>query len=299
MKETIFAAVLAMSCWSAWATQTVQVVWPFASGSAQAAVTRNLVESANQQQDKYQFVFVNRPGAGGVIAANYVASAPTLTLLSNTSSFYTRPLLYHESYNPEDFRVVSTICLNTPVAIIARKYTSFDQLKKQNATVGVIPGSITQVLTQLIMQHNPEVKFTEIPYKGTIEATTDMLGGHVDASVDFMSVGNLARLPSDAKVIGISGTRSIGAAPSFQSLKIKGLDDLVMSFYIFAPKTLDPLIAQDLNRIFNNAINSNTVQTSCNNENGITVSTPYSELDQLHRHNQDQWRKLTQGIPKQ
>lgn len=299
MKKTIFATILAMSCWSALATQTVQVIWPFAPGSSQAAVTRNLIESANQQQDKYQFVFVNRPGAGGTVAANYVASAPTLTLLSNTSSFYTRPLLYHEAYNPKDFRVVSTVCSNTPVALIARKYTSFDQLKKQNATVGVIPGSITQLLTQLIMQHNPEIKFTEIPYKGTIEATTDMLGGHIDASVDFMSAGNLARLPADAKVVGISGTQSIGSVTSFKNLKIKGLDDLVMSFYIFAPKTLDPLVAQDLTRIFNSATNSNTVQTSCNNENGITVPTPYSDLDQLHTRNQDQWQKLTQGIPKQ
>lgn len=278
------------------ATQTVPVIWPFAPGSSQAAVTRNLIETANQQQDKYQFVFVNRAGAGGTIAANHVKSATQLTLLSNTSSFYTRPMLYHEAYDPADFRIVSTVCLNAPVAMFARKISRLDT---QNTTVGIIPGSITQVLTQLITQHNPEVKFTEIPYKGTVQATTDMLGGHIDASVDFMSAGNLARLPADVNIIGISGTRSIGTVPSFRSLGIKGLDDLVMSYYIFVPKTIDLSIAQDLTRIFNTALASDTVQTSCKNENGTAVSTPQAELEQLHQLNQIRWRKLTQDISKQ
>lgn len=299
MKKLLAVLATAWSCVTAQANpQSVQIVWPFAAGSTQAIMVRNLIESANQQQSKYQFVFVNRPGAGGAIAANYVTSTNTLTVLASTSSFYTRPLMYNESHDPEQFRLVSAICLQSPLAMFSRKYASFNDLKNNNVTVGINPGSVTQLFTRLIAQNNPELKFTEVPYKGTPEATTDMLGKHIDTSIDLLSVGNLARLTPDTSVIGISGTRSLPNMPSFSSLKVKGLDNLTNSYYVFVPRSTDAATAQELNRIFNTAIND-AVRESCNNERGIVEIVPFDRTEKLHQTNQAQWRQITQGIAKQ
>lgn len=299
MKKLITAAAIVFSCLAANAnTQSVQVVWPFAPGSTQAVMVRNLIESANQQQSKYQFVFVSRPGAGGAIAANYAASANTLTVLASTSSFYTRPLMYNESHDPEQFRLVSAICLHSPLAMFSRKYTSFSDMKNNDVTVGINPGSVTQLFTRLLVQHNPEFKFTEVPYKGTPEATTDMLAKHIDASIDLLSVGNLARLPSDTAIVGITGTRSLPNMPSLSSLKVKGLNNLTNNYYIFVPRGIDQALVQELNRIFNTAINE-AVRESCNNERGVPELVPFDRTEKLHQNNQLQWRQITQGITKQ
>ena len=299
MKKIIAAAAVVLSCLSAKAnTQPVQVVWPFAPGSTQAVMVRNLIESANQQQSKYQFVFVGKPGAGGAIAANYTASANTLTVLASTSSFYTRPLMYHESHDPEQFRLVSAICLHSPLAMFSRKYTAFNDMKNNDVTVGINPGSVTQLFTRLLAQHNPELKFTEVPYKGTPEATTDMLAKHIDASIDLLSVGNLARLTPDTAVVGITGTRSLPNMPSLSSLKVKGLNNLTNNYYIFVPRNTDQALAQELNRIFNTAINE-AVRESCSNERGLTELVPFDRTEKLHQTNQTQWRQITQGIVKQ
>lgn len=297
--KKILAAVLAFSCLTTWATpQPVQIVWPFAAGSTQAVMVRHLIESANQQQNKYQFVFVNKPGAGGAIAANYTATANSLTVLASTSSFYSRPLMYNESHDPEQFRLVSAVCLHSPIALFSRRYKSFAELKNNDVTVGINPGSVTQLFTRLLSNNNPDLRFTEVPYKGTPEATTDMLARHIDASIDLLSVGNLARLTPDTVVIGISGTRSLPNMPSMQSLKVKGLDNLTNNYYVFVPRTVEPAIAQELNQIFNSAIND-AVRESCNNERGVVEIAPFERTDRLHQTNQTQWRQITQGIVKQ
>lgn len=299
MKKLLAVLATAWSCVTAQANpQPVQIVWPFAAGSTQAIMVRNLIESANQQQSKYQFVFVNRPGAGGAIAANYTTASNTLTVLASTSSFYTRPLMYIESHDPEQFRLVSAICLQSPLAMFSRKYASFNDLKNNTVTVGINPGSVTQLFTRLLAQNNPELKFTDVPYKGTPEATTDMLGRHIDTSIDLLSVGNLARLPPDTTVIGISGTRSLANIPSFSSLKVRGLDNLTNNYYVFVPRSVDPATAQELNRIFNSAIND-AVRESCNNERGVVEIVPFDRTEKLHQINQSQWRQITQGIAKQ
>jgi tripartite-type tricarboxylate transporter receptor subunit TctC len=299
MKKIIAAAAVALSCLAANANpQPVQIVWPFAPGSTQAVMFRNLIESANQQQSKYQFVFVNRPGAGGAIAANYTTAANSLTVLASTSSFYTRPLMYNESHDPEQFRLASAICLQSPLAMFSRKYSSFNDLKNNTVTVGINPGSVTQLFTRLLVQHNPELKFTDVPYKGTPEATTDMLGRHIDTSIDLLSVGNLARLAPDTAVIGISGTRNLANMPSFSSLKVKGLDNLTNNYYVFVPRSVDIATTQELSRIFNSAINE-AVRESCNNERGVVEIVPFDRAEKLHQTNQAQWRQITQGIAKQ
>jgi tripartite-type tricarboxylate transporter receptor subunit TctC len=279
-------------------SQVVQVIWPFAPGSTQAVMVRNLIESANQQQSKYQFVFVSKSGAGGTIAANYTLTAGSLTVLASTSSFYTRPLMYHESHDPEQFRIISAICLQSPLALFSRKYSTFNDIKNNDVTVGINPGSVTQLFTRLLAQHNPELKFTDVPYKGTPESTTDMLAKHIDASIDLLSVGTLARLTPDTAIIGVSGTRSLPGMPSMTSLKVKGLDNLTNSYYIFLPRAVDVAVTQELNRIFNTAINP-AVRESCSNERGLTELIPFDRTEKLHQTNQIQWRQITQGISKQ
>jgi tripartite-type tricarboxylate transporter receptor subunit TctC len=294
--KTIFATLSLAAITSVMANpQPVQVVWPFAAGSSQAMMIRGLLDSANQQQNKYQFTFVNKPGAGGAIAANYVADSPQLAVLASTSSFYTRPLLYTESHDPQQFRLVSVTCANGPVALFSRKYKSFDELKGRETTVGIIPGSITQLFTQLLAKSNPEFKFLEVPYKGTPEATTDMLARHIDANVELLGTASLARLTPDASVLGISGGKTVADLPY---TRIRGMDNLTNSYYMFVPNKVNSNIAKELSIIFNGASNV-VVKDGCDNERGLIKLVPFEQTEKLHQSNFQQWKQITEGIPKQ
>jgi tripartite-type tricarboxylate transporter receptor subunit TctC len=294
--KTLLATLSLAAITSAVASsQPVQVVWPFAPGSSQAVMIRGLLDSANQQQNKYQFVFVNKPGAGGAIAANHVSDSSQLAVLASTSSFYTRPLLYTESHDPQQFNLVSVTCANGPVALFSRKYKSFDELKGRETTVGIIPGSITQLFSQLLAKNNPEFKFLEVPYKGTPEATTDMLAKHIDANVELLGTASLARLTPDASVLGISGGKSVANLPY---TRIRGTDNLTNSYYMFVPGKVSFSTVKELSGIFNSASNA-VVKNGCDNERGLIKLVPFEQTEKLHQSNMQQWKQITEGIPKQ
>lgn len=278
-----------------YAQKTVHVVWPFAIGSPQANMVRTIIDSANSQQGKYQFVFLHKPGAGGAVAAYTVAESKDLSLLASTSSFYIRPLLYKDSHNVDDFNMVTLVCSAQPLSILSKKINRLSDAQGREVALGVIPGSITTLVTRTIKRENADIKVLEVPYKGTPEATTDMLGGHIDGSVDFIGTSVTSRFGTDIKVLGITGKRQINGYPTFQSLKIYGLENVTNDYFYFVNKSVDVDTRQELNRILTNSYTEKT-KSLCEDDFGQLVKTPYTQVDEIHKSNKVRWEKLTSGI---
>lgn len=278
--------------------QTVQVVWPFSISSQQANLLRAMIENANQQQNKYQFIFISKPGAGGSIAANVVADATDLTILASSSSFYIRPQLYKDSHDIEKFNMVGSMCLAQPLAIFSKK---LDKLSDKNGqiTLGILPGSITALATRMLVNSNPGISILEVPYKGTPEATSDMLGGHIDGSVDFIGTSVTARFGPDIKVLGMTGNRSMNGYKTFQSLGVKGVDKLVVDFYLFANKKVDPSTREELNLIFKNTYKDPKVIFACEDDFGQVVYIPFNRVDKVNEEQKAKWKAFTATFTKE
>ena len=103
---------------------------------------RSIIDEANKQQTKYNFVVEFKSGAGGTVAAQHVLNANQLTLLSSSSSFFVRPIYYpNESHKPEDFRPIYIECTGQPLAVLSAKYKTLTELKKQKRlTIGIGAG---------------------------------------------------------------------------------------------------------------------------------------------------------------
>lgn len=275
--------------------KTVLVYWPFSVSSPQGMMTRNLIEEANIQQSKYRYVFMPKPGAGGSIAANAIRTPNELSILVSTSSFYIRPLLYKDSHEVDAFKIAGTICMGQPLALFSKKLSS---LPETSTSVGVIPGSITTLVARTLQKENPRLKVLEIPYKSTTDATTDMIGGHVDVSVDFVGKQTMARLDSSVNILGISGNKNHGSLKTFGSQKIAGLEGITNDYFIFVINEVDATIRAEINKIFSTAINEK-VKVACEDEFGTAVSLPVDQLDKLHQSNKVKWQKATSDIIKE
>ena len=274
---------------------SVNIHCPFAVGSPQAMMVRGLIETANTQQTKYNFVFSHKPGAGGSIAALSVTHNQ-LSVLASTSSFYIRPLLYKDSHNIIDYSMVAEMCTAQPLAIFSKKYKSVSEFPK-SVTVGIISGSITTLLTRSLSKSNPHLSIVEVPYKGTPEATTDMLGGHIDGSVDFIGKSTLARFDGTVNIVGITGTKNIGSYATFESMGVKGLTDVTNDYFLFVHQSVDEAIKKELNTIFRQAINKSAkVKEYCTEDFGTVSNTPYEKLTSINTENATKWSKLTAGI---
>jgi tripartite-type tricarboxylate transporter receptor subunit TctC len=291
MKKILVTTALALTSFMANANpKVVEVVWPFAPGGTQATMIRHIIENANAAQKDYTFIFLNKPGAGGSVAVNSVVNSNSLTILASAATFYTRPLLYEYSHEVDKFNMLSQICENAPFGLFSKKYKSLNEMRGKQISVGVIPGSPGQIFSVNLAKAFKDVTIVEVPYKDTVAASTDMLGQHIDASIDLLSEGTIARMPQEVSVVAMSGTQKIGNAET-----AKSLSDMNAGYWFFIPKTVDKSVQKDLNRIFTSAIDSK-VKAACASERGTINPVAFEKLDELHETNKKNWKNLTAGI---
>jgi tripartite-type tricarboxylate transporter receptor subunit TctC len=293
MKKIILTLILAFSSAFANAKQVVPIVWPFAAGSAQANFLRELIEESNKQQDKYQFVFENRPGAGGAVAANHVLNNNSFTLLGTTSAFFIRPVFFpNESYNINSFAPVYIQCTDQPLVLVSTKFKSFEDLKNnKRLTVGAINGTITDATVQQLAKSLPGVTVDLIPYQGTLQSVNDVLGGQLDLAVGFVAdveqFVNLGRL----SIVGMTGTVDHLGHKTFNSQKVPGFTRLASSYSIMANKNANPELLEEIHRIFDKSANSTRLKTFYERDLCKPASLSFKETNAQFNSWQNYWKE--------
>ena len=182
-KLIVIAALAAASL--AQARETINIVWGFNIGSNQANTVRIMCEELNAAQNKYTFVLTHRPGAGGTIAANAVASNPANTLVSMSSSFIIRPLFEktEPTHNLDNYVPILVQGTGSPLYVVSGKYTSIKQvLTTPNVSIGISGnGNISHMVAAEIAGINKTANI--VLFKSMIESGTAAAGGHVDVAI--------------------------------------------------------------------------------------------------------------------
>jgi tripartite-type tricarboxylate transporter receptor subunit TctC len=184
IKKLVVIAALAVAS-LAQARETINIVWGFNIGSNQANTVRIMCEELNAAQDKYTFVLAHRPGAGGTIAANAVASNPANTLVSMSSSFIIRPLFEktEPTHNLDNYVPILVQGTGSPLYVVSGKYTSMKQvLTTPNVSIGISGnGNISHMVAAEIAGINKTANI--VLFKNMIESGTAAAGGHVDVAI--------------------------------------------------------------------------------------------------------------------
>ncbi len=168
----------------------VTMVVGFAAGggadTAARLIARRLAENIGQQ-----VVVDNRPGAGGNIAHQYVASAPpdgSVILLGSIGPLSIAPHLMKLPYDPVRDLAPITMGLNFPNVLVVSPHirvktlAEFIALAKTKsvdldyASTGA--GSASHLAGELFNQR-AGVEIVHVPYKGGAPAMVDVLGGRV------------------------------------------------------------------------------------------------------------------------
>jgi len=283
MKKIISLLITLLFLSNTFATTEVQVYWSQSIVNAQAQLFKKFIDNANKSQNKYQFVIVHKPGAGGSIAANQVLNSNKLALFGISSTFYVRPYVTKDSHDPEKFSMMNRLCIDKPMAFYSKKNKI-----QTGMSVGLAPG-VAEIVPILLNKNNPSLNLLSIPYKTTAEATIAMFGGHTMASIDFYgNASNIMR--PDISILGLTGKRSINGIPTMH-----GLENLVIDLFLFAPKNIDPILYTEFHQIFKDAANDET-DSLCKMDAGIPAKTSLSAMESLHKEYQEKWKQLTNGI---
>lgn len=238
MKKIIAAILfLFVKVNTATAQETVQLVWPFAVSANGAEWVRELANQANKSQSKYVFVFENKPGAGGTVAALHTLNNRGITLMSSSSGFFIRPMLYpNESYDTRQFTPLLVECIGSPYAVVSTKYKSTAELKKQKRlTIGVILGTAGETVAKELQKILPSTQLDFIGYPSTSAGMQDLLG---NASLDLNVAvpTNVTQWQDRINIIGYTGTAK--DLNTFAKQGYNGFNELTSTYQIFAPSNL-------------------------------------------------------------
>lgn len=293
LKKILLSALLAFVASTSIAKEKVVSMWPFTPASTQGSYFRAILEQANKEQDKYDFVFENKTGAGGAIATADVLNRQGTRILAHSSAFFARPHLYPETpYNFDQFKPLMVMAF-APAALVTKGKT-LDQILSQKrisiSTAGA--GSTTHLFAEAFFKQYKEGRdIVMVHYRDSNEAAKDVIGGQVDATFEFL--GDAKARGDLVTIIGITGKSKI---ENFRLLP--GMEELVAIFGIYVPKDMPAAQVAELQSILLKAEKHESVQTLYRRDfsykdNSMTVP---GDLGPWYSRTVKQYEGYTKGI---
>jgi tripartite-type tricarboxylate transporter receptor subunit TctC len=249
-------------------TKPIELVVGFAAGGPASAYARAVADVVKDKIGK-SVIVVNKPGAGTIVAAESVVNAKpdgyTILLASNTSLINYEFLYKKRSFDPKKDLVPFHGLINQPPTLVVRGDAPYKTLgemidyAKQNpgkinfASQG--EGSTPHLLIELF-KHEAKVDVTHIPYKGSAQITTDMLGGVVDAVFVYPSTIQGLLESGKLKSLAVSGSDRLTAAPDVPSFGELGLPGVELGtwFIMAVPAKTPASVVERLTSAFESAL---------------------------------------------
>lgn len=238
----------------------VVLVVPWPAGGTTDIGMRALA-SATEKYLKQKIVTENRPGAAGVLGPQQVVQAAPdgYTVVQIPITVFRAPFMRKTSFNPEtDFTYIVGVSGYTFGVVVRNDapWKTFQEfLNYAKANPGKInygtPGAGTSLhLTMEQIAGKQGIRWTHVPFKGTAETTSALLGGHIDAVADATGWAPMVNAGQFRLLVTWSAVRSKNW-PDVPTLKETGVDLVSNSpFGIAGPKGMDPKVVQILHDAF-------------------------------------------------
>ncbi len=284
----------------------VSFVVPFAPAGGTDVLARLLAEKLDQAFGK-PFVVENRPGAGTVLATNFVAkSAPDgYTIMMDVSSLAIDVTLYKSlPYDPVKDLALIALIARVPFVLVVNPSLPVKNVedliklaKERPLSYGSGGIGAFHHLAAALFCSMTGIKMTHVPYRGTAPALNDLLGGYIQLM--FSDLGPALPLINAGKLraLAVTTKEPFAALPNVPPLAdagVPGFDAAAWQGVVAPAKTPEPILAK-LNTQLNAIVAMNDLRTRMNDFGMIAVGT--GSLEQLKEFLQSEivrWGKVVE-----
>jgi tripartite-type tricarboxylate transporter receptor subunit TctC len=212
-------------------TKPITMVIPFPPGPGLDLVARMVGDKLSAQIGQ-PVVYENRTGASGSIAAEYVVRAApdgyTLMAAATSSHATNVHLIKNLSYDPtKDFTPIVTSVETIGCLVVNRNVVPVNSVTELVAYAKQNPGKLSFGssgagsffhLAGELFNQAAGVKMTHVPYRGSVAAFTDLIGGHIQINFTQLSQAMAYRDNSALKVLAVLETVRFSAHPEYPSI---------------------------------------------------------------------------------
>jgi tripartite-type tricarboxylate transporter receptor subunit TctC len=297
----VLAATGAALAEPAFPSKPVHIFVPYAAGGAVDVLTRTLGEVVSKQWGQ-SVVVENRPGAGGVIASQAVAtSAPDgYTLIVVASGHATNPFLYPKiPYDTfKDFTPVSLLA-SSPNILLVRADSPFKTVGDVIAAARAKPGSLSFAhagsgtsthMAGELLKSLARIDLNGIPYKGGAPAINDLLGGQIPMSFNNgpESVGQLQA--GTVRALAVTTASRAPFLPDVPSMAetVPGYDTGVW-WGLLGPGGMPADVLAKLSHDFVAALNSDAVKERLGKLGALPIGSTPQQFDARIHADYEMW----------
>jgi tripartite-type tricarboxylate transporter receptor subunit TctC len=279
----------------------IRIVVPFGPGGF-ADITVRLLGQKLTERTGAQVVIENRPGAGGIIAANSVISSPpdgyTLFVFSSGIAL-SKSLLKSMPFDPVTaFAPISTMALFDLLLLVRddspiRTFNdALDAARRdpQKFNVGTINPGSTQNVTGELLRSAAAIPITIIPHRTSGDVLAALLRGDIQIGIDSYAALKSAIDAKTIRAIASSGSKRSPLQPDVPTMRELGLDATVDGWNsLVAPSGTPKEIIAFLNGELRAIINDSDFRTRMIELGGEPATCSPEELDARLKADVDMW----------
>jgi tripartite-type tricarboxylate transporter receptor subunit TctC len=284
----------------------IKLVVPFPAGGGTDIFAR-VIGNKLAETLKWVVVVDNKPGAGGNIGIDAVAKSPPdgYTIgLGQTSNLAINPSLYAKlPYDPLKDLVPIVLVADAPLVLFVTANSPFKTVADVVAAAKKKPGDVTfgspgngtvAHLTGELFQMAAGVKFQHIPYKGSAQALTDLMGGQVQVYMSSIPTALSHIKGGKLRALAVTSPKrapSLPDVPTIAEAGYKGFDANTW-FGLVAPAGTPAPIVTKINAEVNRILKMPDVKEKFAAEGGGPIGGSSQEFAALLKSDYVKWGKV-------
>lgn len=257
----------------AYPQRPVRVIVPYPAGGNTDIIARDVMKEVSSRLGQ-PVVIDNKPGANSILGTELAAKAAPdgYTLLVVIGAYANNEALYRQlPYRGSDFTPISQLTRTSLVLVTARPgLRTLDDLVRSGsdgrspqsfASSGV--GSAAHLLGERLARGTGMKGTMHVPYKGTADATTDLVSGRVGFMFDAISAMGPHIRQGRLAALAVTGQERSPLLPEVPSLTELGHPELVTYAWagVLAPARTPPAIVQKLADTFAQVMKGDELRT--------------------------------------
>ncbi len=296
-----FASIPPARAQAPYPSHPIRIVVPFGPGGF-ADITVRLLGQKLTERTGAQVVIENRPGAGGIVAANSVISSPpdgyTLFVFSSGIAL-SKSLLKSMPFDPVTaFAPISTMALFDLLLLVKDDspiHTLKDALdaargEPQKFNLGTINPGSTQNVTGELLRSATGIPMTIVPHRTSADVLTALLRGDVQIGIDSYAALKSAIDNKNIRAIASSGSKRSALQPDVPTMRELGLDATVDGWNsLVAPAGTPKEIIAFLNNELRAVINDTDFRTRMIELGGEPATCSPEELEARLKSDVEMW----------
>ena len=228
---------------AAYPSKPIRLV-PFGTAGGPIDIIARLYGERLTQLWGQQVLVDPKPGASGIVAADFVAKAPAdgYTLMLTLSLTHTTvPMLQQKvPYDSlRDFQPITQVASGGPMLVVpaANPATNLKEFidwakAKGRVTYGTWGNGSAAHLWGELLKRTSGAPLDHVPYKGEAQAHLDMFGGVLDCAWANPATARNQANAGKLRALGITGARRVSALPNVPTFAEQGLEGFMLDSWV-------------------------------------------------------------------